>query len=566
MNDPCPREGGTLRLYGPAPLGALDPAASRKSPVDQLSRLFARRLFAHRPEPDLRDWRAIAPVPDLATEIPSTYNMGMGARHTNYVVHLRAGVLWDTDPPRPVTAHDVVRGLKRMCSPVVRPAALPYFTSTIRGLEEFRAKYAAAVPHADPAPEELAGFQEAHDIPGVFVLDEESLVIELMRPAIDFVSIMTLPCAAPAPAEYDAFVPGSQAMKQNLRSNGPYRVARHIPGKELRLEANPAWQADTDPVRHRHVDTIEVTIEPSSPGRIAERIAAGEADLPWGPAIPEPYVGRPAEPDDDLGYALDPYLAFNLRGPRHGGALADVRVRRALAYAINKAAIADISDELRTGTVTRIAGSVVPPKNDAHRPADAYATPGGRGDVERCRAMLAEAGHGDGLTLTAVHLEEEFDARVARSLAADLERAGVTVRLVALGHADHDDLLGDPARAPGNGWDLMTAARSPDWFWGGGRVFLQPMFQSDSPANLGGYRDPDVDALIDRALSSIDEPTRAADAWHEVERRVLDDAAVVPILFRKPAVPRLRGPRVRNAVPMPAIDYAFDLSGIRLDR
>lgn len=566
-SEDVPRYGGTLLLHGPAPVHHLDPSASQ-APTDQIIRLFTRQLFGYAPEPDLRDWRAIAPVPDLATDIPSTYNTGMGARHTNYVVHLRRGVFWDTTPPREITAHDVVRGLKRLGNPLTRPAALPYFTSTIRGMARFCEDYAAAIHRDDPTAEELAAFQNSHDIPGVIVLDDESLVIELMRPAIDFAAIMALPCASPVPVEYDAFLPGGPELRRNLRSNGPYRPVHLLPGRELRLERNPVWRQESDPLRHQYLDGIGVTVENAAPERIAARVASGAADLPWGAPVAEPHDVEPADPDDGLGLALDPYLVFNVRSPNAGGALADVRVRRALSYAIDKAAIADLHRQSGSGALVRIAGSVVPPGNDAHQEIDLYPTAGSRGDPGKCRALLAEAGHGSGLTLTAVHLDTDLDAAVARSYAADLEKAGVTVGLVALDHDARHAVLRDPRRAAAGAWDIAAASWSPDWYATNGRVFLQPMFQSSdsrNAANYGRYRRPEVDRLIERALTAIEEPARSIAAWNSAERMVLEDAAVVPVLFQRPVVPRLRAARVRNAIPLPALGHAYDLAGVWLD-
>lgn len=567
-DDDSPRFGGTLRLHGPAPVHHLDPSTSHQAPIGLIVRLFARQLFGYAPEPDLRDWRAIAPAPDLATDIPSTYNTGMGARHTNYVVHLRRGVFWDTTPPREVTAHDVVRGLKRLGNPLTRPAALPYFTSTIRGMARYCEDYAAAIRRDDPTAEELAEFQNSHDIPGVFVLDDESLVVELMRPAIDFAAIMALPCASPVPAEYDAFLPGSPELSRNIRSNGPYRPVRHVPGRGLRLEHNPVWRQESDPLRRRYVDGLEVTVENAPPERLARRVASGAADLPWGVPVAEAHDAEPADPGDGLGLALDPYLVFNVQSPNAGGALGDVRVRRALSYAIDKAAIADLHRRSRRGALVRIAGSVVPPGNDAHQEIDLYPTPDGRGDPGKCRALLAEAGDASGLTLTAVHLDTELDAAVARSYAADLEKAGVTVRLTALDHDARDALLRDPRRAAAGAWDIAAVSWSPDWCHANGRVFLQPMFQSSgsrNSANYGGYHRPEVDRLIERALTTIEEPARSIAAWNSAERTVLEDAAVVPLLFQRPVVPRLRSARVRNAIPMPAFGHAYDLAGVWLD-
>ncbi|HEX6869803.1 MAG TPA: hypothetical protein VF163_01785, partial [Micromonosporaceae bacterium] len=158
------RTGDTLRLCGPGDPVALDPACLDDAASAQLTRLYARQLFTYRAEPDLRSWQAIAPVADLAAQIPSIYNAGLGASGTTYVVHLRSGILWDTEVPRPVTAHDVVRGIKRLANPIRPPSVLPYFTSTIRGMAQFHADLVAAVGK-DPTAQDLADFLNSHEIP-----------------------------------------------------------------------------------------------------------------------------------------------------------------------------------------------------------------------------------------------------------------------------------------------------------------------------------------------------------------------------------------------------------------
>ncbi|BCB88523.1 ABC transporter substrate-binding protein [Phytohabitans suffuscus] len=544
------RTGGTLRLRGPGDPAALDPSRVDDVASARLTRLYARQLFTYRAEPDVRSWQAIAPVPDLAARIPSIYNAGLGASGTTYVVHLRPGARWDTG--RPVTAHDVVRGMKRLASPVRPPSVLPYFTSTVRGMARFHAEFVAAAG-TDPTAADLAAFQDSHEIAGVFALDDESLVFELVRPTLDFISMLALPAVAPAPAEYDAYLPDSPELRQHLRASGPYRVASYEPGRELVLEPNPAWRQDTDPVRRRHLDRIEVGLGAApDPVELAGRLRTGEVDLAWGVRVAEPHPGRPAEPTTGLGWSLDPYLAFN---PRGDGPPRDPAVRQAIGYAIDKAALADVVVASRTGTAVRVAGGIVPPHNDFHAGADPYPTPGGRGLPERARELLAGSGHPDGLTLTAIHSDPPEAAAVARSIAADLSRVGVTLRLVPLPPARHRARVADPSGE----WDLTVLSLAPDWFHGNARVFAQRLAHG-----LAGYLDPEVDRLVERALDSLD-PRRAAPLWQEVERRVLADLPVVPLLFQTPAVPPLRGPRVRGAVPLPTLGFDDDLSTVWLD-
>lgn len=555
MTDPT-----ILRLYGPGPLDQLDPVCCPRSPIDRVVRLYTRQLFTYRPQADPRNWQAGAPVPDLATEVPSIYNAGMGASYTSYVVHLRPGVHWDSHPARPVTTHDVVRGFKRMGNPLRRSAFLPYFTDTVRGMAKFCAEYAAAFAGTVPTGPELAEYQNSHNIPGLLVLDDETIVFELRRPAMDFIDMLTLPCASPAPVEYDRFVPGSIELCRNIRSTGPYRPADFTPGRELRLDRNPAWHAETDSVRGQHLEAVEVSSEQVGAGAVAYRIRTDRADLAWGLRIADPMttIGH------DLGFALDPYLVFNTRSPNAGGALRKAQVRQAIAHAIDKAAIAADVARLGGETIIRVAGSIVPPGNDGHQDLDPYSTPDQRGARANCAAVLAAAGHPGELTITAIHPGTERARRVAHRYAADLAAAGITVEPIELAVPEYLDLLADPARAAAGEWDIALASWSPTWPQHNGRVFIQPLLQSGSPANLGGYRNAEVDALIDRALGAADGESADA-AWRKAERVALADAPIVPLLFQVSTTRELCGRRVRAATVLPTHDLAVDLATLRLD-
>jgi peptide/nickel transport system substrate-binding protein len=568
MSGAQPAYGGTLRLYGPGSMDHVDPACAYYMLGGQILRLFARQLFTYAPIRSLRDWRAVTPVPDIATEIPSTYNAGLSASHKVYTVRLRPDVIWDTNPPRPVTAQDFIRGFKRMCNPVMGAGGIRYYTSTIRGMAEYCAAYAESVPDREATAADLAAFQNSHEIPGILAIDDDTLIFELLRPAPDFLHILAVTFASPAPVEYDAYVPDSPEFRRNTRSNGPYRLTRYEHGVALRMERNPVWRPESDPVRRAYVDAVEITMEMATPSEVGAKIRSGQADLSWASPVTEPYDLDPADPGNDLGYALNPYIAFNFASPNSGGAMGNVKVRQAIAYAVDKMAIAQIYHDLSAGTVMKPARTAIPPGNDGYEDYDLYPTPGFRGDLEKARRLLAEAGYEDGLELIAVHRNVDANPEVVRSIAADLKNLGITVRLVSMGHAEYYPFLQDPANAEAGLWDLATPSWTPDWFGNNGRAFLQPMFQTNmarGTCNYGCYSDPEVDHLIEEALGAIDSD-RAAVFWHAVDRRVMEDAAIVPILVHAPTIPHLSSSRVRDAIAMPTIDRWFDLANLWLDR
>jgi len=561
-----PRLGGILRLYGPGSMDHVDPASSYYALSGQLIRLFARQLFTYPCERDLRSPRAITPTPDVAAETPTRENGGISRDGATVTIRLRPGVLWNTTPPRSVTAADFVRGFKRMCCPVTCAGAIAYYTSSIRGMAEFCARYAAAVG-PDATAGELAAFQNANEIAGIHALDERTLVFELVRPANDFLNILSMTFASAAPIEYDAYVPDSPAFRAGTISNGPYQLDHYVHGRELRMSRNPAWRQESDPVRRQHLDGVHVLMEKVTQDEVRARIAAGDADLSWASPVTEPYDVPPTDAGNDLGYALNPYLVFNMRSPNCDGALAKLEVRQAIAYAIDKTAIADIFHDLEAGTVMRPAQSAVPPGNDGSSGFNPYSTPGDRGDPERARALLRRAGYESGLTLVALHRDVDANPRVARSYAADLAKCGIATELVAVGHARYYEFLQTPANAIAGAWDISAPSWTPDWFGNNGRAFLQPMFQTNESrgtSNYGLYSNPRVDRLIEQALASPDRDEARA-IWEQVDRQVMADAAIVPLLVHAPTIPHLSGSRVRNVIAMPTIDRWFDLSNLWLD-
>jgi len=559
-----PRYGGTLRYLGPGGMDHVDPAAAYYAFSHQILRLFTRQLFSY---PTALDESALRPVRDLAAEFPTTGNGGVSADGCRYTIRMRHGTYWDTSPSREVTAADVVRGFKRMANPVAGAGALGYFTSTIAGMADFAEDYRAAFQHRTPTAAALARYQNTHEIRGLRPIDDKTLLVELVRPANDLLNILSTMFGSPAPAEYDAYVPDSPGWIRNVRSCGPYRLTDYRPGRLLRMERNPVWRQDADTVRHQYVDAIEVRMGRASNDEVRHALQTGAADLSWGAPVISP-DRRVLDADRHLGYALNPYLVFNLQSPNAGRAVADRTVRRAIAFAVDKAQMVAFLEDMDIGTVAIPASTAIPFGNTGHRQYDPYPSPGSRGDRDQSRRLLAEAGYGGGLTLRALYREDEPHDRIARAYARDLAEVGITVELVLAGGADeYYRILQDPARAAAGEWDITAAAWTPDWFGNNGRAYVQPLFQSGSgpgTSNYGGYSNAEVDSLILQALSEPDT-ARAGELWHQVDRLVLEDAAIVPIVACEPTIPHMTSARVRNALPMPQIDRWLDAANLWLD-
>jgi peptide/nickel transport system substrate-binding protein len=233
-----------------------------------------------------------------------------------------------------------------------------------------------------------------------------------------------------------------------LAGLGPFILKSYAPGDRIELERNPRYGARGPDVRPG-VERLTIRIIPTQD---AERLAleAGEIDL----------LNSDIRPDDlkavrtleaagkvkayDLGPALDAdALWFNLgrdvRKPAASRPWMDVRFRRAVAHAVDRQAFVNT---VYLGAGTPVDGPVTPANKAWH----ADEVPHYGYDVAKARTLLAEAGlkdaDGDGLfdgpkgkPFTIELLTQRGHAlreRGAAVIAADLQKAGVTVEIVPL--------------------------------------------------------------------------------------------------------------------------------------
>jgi peptide/nickel transport system substrate-binding protein len=212
------------------------------------------------------------------------------------------------------------------------------------------------------------------------------------------------------------------------------------------------------------------------------------------------------------------YVGMNLRDP----VLRDARVRRALGYGVNTAAIIE---HLRRGLAVPTTG-IIPSMSWAHA-ADLQPVPY---DPAAARRLLDEAGHrdpdGDGpaprLRLTLKTSTAEFSRLQAAVVQQDLAKIGVAVEVRTHEFATlYADVL------KGN-FQLFTL----QWVGVTDPDMLRRVFHSAQmpPAgfNRGFFSDPAVDALIDEATSQQDAARRRAQ-YADVQRRVYAAAPYVSL-------------------------------------
>ncbi|GAA2443242.1 ABC transporter substrate-binding protein [Actinomadura vinacea] len=541
-----PREGGTLRVVGSSDIEHLDTASANSVGAYGLTRSFARTLFGTKASNDFNE--TIPLQADMATELPTKENGGIGKDGRTYTVKLRQGVNWNTEPPRPVTAADFVRGFKRLCNPASPSSGKGYYISTLEGMDG----YCDGFEKVDAkSAEAIAGYQNGHDIEGVEAKDDHTLVFRLKEPASDFLNLLSLQFTAAAPQEYDRYVPDSAEFRQHTVSNGPYQITEYRPSGSYTLGRNPAWKRETDPLRGGHVDRIQITLGQDSPQAVQQQLEVGTADLAWDHPVPTSAIPRLRRARDPR-FAIretpgnSPYVVFNTRSPNNNGALGDRAVRQAMQYAVDRTALIkivggpDIAAPLHT---------VIPPGSSGHAPADPYPTPGESGDPARCRRLLADAGHPGGLELKFPYRTNSVHKLIAESLKANLAACGVKAELSPdAGGTFYAKTISSTDKTRDGAWDIAAPGWTPDWYGNNGRSIIQPLFDGRAygpgSTNYGGYDNFQVNGLIDAALTAPDT-AHAAGYWRLADQKIMEDAAIIPLLNR--AQPIFHSSRVGGA-------------------
>lgn len=541
-----PKKGGTLRVIGNADVDHLDTASAYYTTSYALERTFTRQLFSYPATTDAK--KALEAAPDVATELPTKDNGGISADGKTVTVHLRDGVRWNTKPARAVTAADFVRGFERLCNPTQNSVGAPgYFEDTIAGMKDYCDAF-AAVPQNVAA---FSGFINSHDISGIEAVDDTTLRFTLTKPAGDFVNILALPFSSAAPVEYLDYLPDDANFRQHTLSDGPYAITGYTAGQSYVLARNPAWQQNTDPLRHQYVDQIQITLG-ADENAVQQQITAGTQDVEWDTTVPTAAVpALKASSDTRLGiypdYDSNPFLVFNLRSPNNGGALGNVKVRQALEYAVDKVALGQVYGG---STLNTPLGQVIPPGNVGYQKIDPYQTDGDRGDPARCKSMLAKAGYPNGFTLTDVYRTSGKHPDVYQSVQADFAKCGVEVVGKPAAASDYyGKYLSDPAAAKSGVWDISEPGWVPDWYGNNGRAIVEPLFDGrkygPGSTDWGDYDNAEVNADIDKALAATDQAT-TAEYLHAADVQIMKDAPLIP--FQTQSTPVMRSERVHNAI------------------
>ncbi len=552
-----PVKGGTLHMLGTGDVDYMDPNIVYYTIGGLGLRMWSRQLLSFPATPD----KTTQPAADLATQVPSESNGGISSDGKTIKLTIRKGAQWDTSPARQVTAADVVRGVKRTCNPAQPFGGLPDFQSLLVGFSSFCDGFAKVDPKSATA---IAKYQDSHNFDGVSVDPSNPLtvVFKLTHPAAYFVSMLTMPAFTPAPKEYDKYIPASSEQAQNTVADGPYKITKYSPTKEIDFARNPAWKASTDPIRKAYVDNIVVT-ETGDQNAIQQQLQANTsgADMEFDSFPPNNVVPQLiARHDSNLNlqptFSSNPYVVFNTVSPNNNGALKKAAVRQAISRAINRDhLIQDASGPQVSPPLTHIlpAGLSGTKSNTSPNPFP-Y-------DLSKAKSDLKAAGASN-LSLKFLYRPSSSVSKsMFTTLQQDLSKAGIKITGVPVPSADfYTKYLEVPQVAKKGTWDVSLAGWGPDWYGDAAKSYFAPLFYGNDgksgsayPPNgsdFGFYNDPKVNSLIDQADQAATSD-QSSKLWAQADQQVTQDAAIYPITANNQ--PTYHASHVHNTVFVPAI-------------
>jgi peptide/nickel transport system substrate-binding protein len=393
------------------------------------------------------------------------------------------------------------------------------------------------IPHVPDAPSPFTLYTSS--IAGMEIVDDHTLHISTDGPAPllpNHLSTFNIISASVSGAEEEVTfdVEGCGGLGETPTSDlfndpdfaigtGPYLLGSYVRGDRIVLQRNPDYWGDAPA-------WDEIVLRPiTNPGARVAALLAGDVDMIENPPTQD------IERIEESGFAVSSglsnrviYIALDQGdAPTPGiegdeNPLQDVRVREALAKAINREAI---RDRIMLG-YSEPAGELLPSTMFGANP-DQEAIPF---DDAAARELLAEAGLENGFRITLGTPNDRYinDGQIAQAVAQMWSRVGV--------QTDVDAKTFSAFIADRNGFNF--SAFLAGWGAGTGEMSspLSALVATRNPdAGLGGtnfarHSNEEMDSILVEALRTVDDGEREA-LLQEASRVLMAEYGIIPIHY-----------------------------------
>ncbi|MGC3872672.1 peptide ABC transporter substrate-binding protein [Halomonas sp. GXIMD04776] len=423
-----------------------------------------------------------------------------------YTFQMREGAKWSDGEP--VTAEDFVFGWRNMLDPQ-NASKYAYMLYPVVN--------AKAVNVGDK-PLEALGVKSLND--------GKTFEVTLNSPTPYFIQLLTHYTAYPAP-KHTAEEYGDRWMKlDNIATNGAFIPTEWVSQSRITAVRNPEYyeadQVALDQVNYHTTEDRNAGIS---------RFRAGELDI-----LRDYPSSRYQWLKENLPDAthMAPYLGsyYYVLNHREGRPTADKRVREALNLAARRNVI---SKQIMAGTFLP-SQSFVPKGTDNYDVQTMKLSEDMDARMAKAKKLLEDAGYGPNnpLNLRLRYNTSDEHKKIAVAMAAMWRPLGVNVEMVNSEATVHYQTI-----AQGD-FDVARAGWIADY--NDAENFLT-LLRSGVGNNYGAYSNPEYDALLDKASTTLDAEEREK-VLEQAEQLAMNDYALVPLLYyvsRNLVNPKLTG-------------------------
>jgi peptide/nickel transport system substrate-binding protein len=422
--------------------------------------------------------------PDLAEAIPEPRIVD---GRQEWVFRLRRNVMCHAGPDTPpyeLNADDVVYSLRKSADPERSAYSGEYTGMTVEKVDDFTVRVIEKQPISS-----ILFFPKVADYAGGFIV-----------------------CAKAVEAM------GDDAFAKHPVGTGPFVFESYTAEDSVRLRRNSEYFRGS-PV----LDGVVVKYVRDFAAR-NQGLLTGELDVIFGSEKPE-WFEQMAEKQDfvvDV-FGVGQVITVHFNSSRKP--LDDVRVRKAIAYALDR-------EEFRSLFAEGVVANVYSPVPEQFLPgglsrseAEALGLDYPK-DTAKAKALLAEAGLGDGFSLQVISSERGHYIRNYESLRDQLAKVGIEVEIRPVKHREMHKAI----RKDSNAIVIYVAWRP------NADVFLTRFFHSDSTVVSGARPDTNfshydqIDKLIEGARVSRD-PSQQVRIWKQAQIKILGDAVAYPLHY-----------------------------------
>jgi peptide/nickel transport system substrate-binding protein len=348
---------------------------------------------------------------------------------------------------------------------------------------------------------------QVETIDEVEVVDPLTVKFKLSQVTGPFLIYMAFPGSSIVPK---GLVESGHDLNAHPIGSGPFKFVSYQPRSAIKFERNPKYYEEGKP----YFDAMEYRIIPDITA-LTNAVMSGVVN--FSNEIPPKDWATVQSNPDLVGKAIEGSRYYWLLPNNTRPPLDDLKVRQAVAHAIDRQAIVTGAF---FGQATPILGGVIPQWNWGYADLSHFSP---RGDPEKAKQLLAEAGHSDGFE-TSMTIASSFPAMVAMApiIQANLQAAGIQATIGTMEIPRYWDEVWSTSNFDITTMYWLSPLADPD-------DFVTNNYKCGMAINVQKSCSDAMDDLLERAKAAPTQEERK-ELYRQMQELSLEEMGIVPLV------------------------------------